>query len=228
MFYYSRFRIPLWPFLLASLLCHFWLCLAQWQGKSRCKALIAPPVSRQVLLVARSRPTPPQALPVVAPKKETPIPAKVVSLETPVATATEIASATAAHQEYIDSSIVAEIPVTTPLVARENHNNKARLITDYAAIRSSYLAEISRLLESHKQYPPVARRLRQEGTSRVRFKVHADGSLQELGIAKGSGFVALDKATSQLVQRLGRHRPIPEILAEREITLEVDVHYVLQ
>lgn len=82
-------------------------------------------------------------------------------------------------------------------------------------------------MREQRRYPPMARRLGQEGVVAVAIMVEADGSLQELSLLRGSGYPALDRAAQELVRQAAddmRNRIRPE----RATRLEIPVAYRLQ
>jgi protein TonB len=55
-------------------------------------------------------------------------------------------------------------------------------------------------LRSMKQYPPVARRLGQEGVVVLEARIGADGRLEEARIKRSSGHSLLDREAVRLLQ----------------------------
>lgn len=51
------------------------------------------------------------------------------------------------------------------------------------------------------RYPVESRRAREEGTVRLRVQISADGAVQEISVAKTSGYDRLDKAALETVRR---------------------------
>jgi protein TonB len=60
---------------------------------------------------------------------------------------------------------------------------------------------------SERYYPPIAIRLNQEGTTRVRITVGADGSVQNAQVESSSGHDSLDQAAVRCVQSLFHYKP---------------------
>jgi len=58
-----------------------------------------------------------------------------------------------------------------------------------------------------RYYPPIAVRLNQEGTTRVRITVGSDGSVQNAQVETSSGHDALDQAAVRCVQSLFHYKP---------------------
>ena len=60
---------------------------------------------------------------------------------------------------------------------------------------------------AERYYPPIAVRLNQEGTTRIRITVGADGSVQSAAIDTSSGHDSLDQAAVRCVQGSFRYKP---------------------
>jgi protein TonB len=56
-------------------------------------------------------------------------------------------------------------------------------------------------------YPPIAVRLNQEGTTRLRITVGSDGSVQNAQVENSSGHDSLDQAAVRCVQSLFHYKP---------------------
>ena len=69
-------------------------------------------------------------------------------------------------------------------------------------MRSRLLARLIAEIEKRKNYPRQARRSGAEGTCTLEIRVDAAGVVQGCGLAKGSGSLVLDAATSRLAGRL--------------------------
>lgn len=163
------------------------VALVQWE--------IAQPdsVILQVLSVrmveAEAKPVPPRPLPVEVPR---PTPRSVVRPAAPVLTAaTEAPSAPAAFTvapqppppkgDAAPAAPVAPAPAALPLAA-------ARFDADY-------------LQNPKPLYPPMSRRLGEEGKVILRVRVAASGAAQEVEVKQGSGFARLDAAARDAVSR---------------------------
>lgn len=72
-------------------------------------------------------------------------------------------------------------------------------------------------------YPAIARRLREEGTVRLRLTIGTDGSVVAAEVLESSGFMRLDDAALRWVQRHWRYEPAMEgtmpIVSSTEATL---------
>lgn len=79
-------------------------------------------------------------------------------------------------------------------------------------LRQNYLQEIMRLVDAHKRYPLMARKLGQEGTVQVLFTLHPSGLLTDCKVEVSSGVRALDRAAYQAVVDVARFPAVPEQL----------------
>jgi len=83
-----------------------------------------------------------------------------------------------------------------------------------ARLRSRYLSEITTLIEQHKAYPLMARKMRQQGTVNVLFRLNRRGGLLECSIAGSSGYRALDRAALTALEAVEHFPPAPDILGD--------------
>lgn len=79
-------------------------------------------------------------------------------------------------------------------------------------------------LHAHKYYPESAKRRGFEGVVHVRFRVHADGSIANLGVDRGSKHSVLNDAALTTVRRAA---PFPAF-SGRAMQINVAIEYVLQ
>lgn len=94
-------------------------------------------------------------------------------------------------------------------------------------VMRAYLGSLKKQLEKGKNYPSTARRLKQEGTVRVRFTIQADGKVENVEISESSRYSALDKSALEAVEKMGRFQPIPEILNKKSWRIEIPIQYKL-
>lgn len=98
-----------------------------------------------------------------------------------------------------------------------------------ASAKERYLYELRLLLDSRKQYPSLAKTLRQEGLVEVGFLVHPDGQIAEMGIVKASEHSSLNAAALQLVEAVGKFKPLPaELKKALGWRVSVPIEYRLQ
>jgi protein TonB len=77
------------------------------------------------------------------------------------------------------------------------------------------------------QYPPLSRRLSEQGTVTLKFGVMADGTVQGPKVIKSSGFQRLDDAAVQCVSRW-RYHPATQGGKPLAVSLEANVRYQLR
>lgn len=94
-------------------------------------------------------------------------------------------------------------------------------------VMRAYLGSLKKQLEKGKNYPSTARRLKQEGTVRVRFTIQADGKVENVEISESSRYSALDKSALEAVEKMGRFQPIPGILNKKSWRIEIPIQYKL-
>jgi len=90
-----------------------------------------------------------------------------------------------------------------------------------------YLGSLKKELEKGKNYPSTARRLKQEGSVRVRFTIQQDGRISDVEISESSRYSALDKSALEAVKNMGRFQPIPSVLNKKSWRIEIPIQYKL-
>jgi TonB family protein len=68
--------------------------------------------------------------------------------------------------------------------------------------------EIRRRVQAAVAYPPRARELGLEGTTRIQFEIGADGLAREVATVESSGHVLLDRAAERGALEAGRLPPL--------------------
>jgi len=91
----------------------------------------------------------------------------------------------------------------------------------------SYLAEVRRLLEKHKNYPWMARRQHREGVVVLKFTISMDGAITDHAIARSSGHEVLDEAAQETLHKVGRFPPLPTALGRSHLTIQVPLTFRL-
>ncbi|MER2529246.1 MAG: energy transducer TonB [Candidatus Competibacter denitrificans] len=71
---------------------------------------------------------------------------------------------------------------------------------DRAQAKQLWYAALTRKLREMRSYPPVARRLGQEGVVTMAIEIGANGELRLAEVRQGSGFPMLDQAAKALVR----------------------------
>ncbi len=80
------------------------------------------------------------------------------------------------------------------------------------AVALSYTQELKVFLEKNKHYPRQAIQLKQTGVVQLQVKIGLNGVFEEVHLTKTSAFPLLDQAAIDLINRLGRFKPLPEKL----------------
>lgn len=96
-----------------------------------------------------------------------------------------------------------------------------------ANLEARYKAELAAAIARHRRYPPLSRRLREQGTVTVAFAVHRDGLIANIRLERGSGYPRLDEAALAAVRAVGRFRPIPALIAREVWAFVIPVEYRL-
>lgn len=91
----------------------------------------------------------------------------------------------------------------------------------------SYLAEVRRLLEKHKNYPWIARQQHREGVVILKFTIGEDGAIADDTIARSSGHEVLDEAAQETLHKVGRFPPLPAALGRSHLTIQVPLTFRL-
>ncbi len=94
-------------------------------------------------------------------------------------------------------------------------------------VMRAYLGSLKKELEKGKNYPSTARRLKQEGTVRVRFTIQQNGQIENVEVSESSRYSALDKSALEAVENMGRFQPIPGILNKKSWRIEIPIQYKL-
>jgi len=98
---------------------------------------------------------------------------------------------------------------------------------DSEAILAGYRSAVLAAIDAHKVYPPVARRLGQEGDVRVRFRVSPGGEVSVVEIETSSGVTSLDEAAREAVISASPVPPLPTELGHESLTLSLLIIFSL-
>jgi len=160
------------------------VALVQWEI-ARPESVILQALSVRMIEPEQPKVNEPRPLPLEAPK---PTPRRVVQQTPPVlAAAAETPSAPAAFA-------VAPQPPAEPKV-------EAKPVAPAPAPLSGARFDADYLQNPKPVYPPMSRRLGEEGKVILRVRVSAAGTAQEVEIKQGSGFSRLDAAARDAVSR---------------------------
>ncbi|MDX4057730.1 energy transducer TonB [Aliarcobacter skirrowii] len=99
-----------------------------------------------------------------------------------------------------------------------------------AEIEDLYLGKIKNTIERYKTYPRNAKRLHHQGVVKIAFDVLLNGKITNIRIIENSKYKTLDKATIDLLEKIGSFDPIPNELMSKldnksNLSLEIPVEY---
>jgi len=98
---------------------------------------------------------------------------------------------------------------------------------DLDSIRSQYSALVLGEISRHKQYPPTAQRLGQEGDVGLKFTVDSSGTVSGLIIDTSSGISSLDNAALEAVRSASPLTPPPSELGSETVTLTLTIVFTI-
>ena len=119
---------------------------------------------------------------------------------------------------------VVEAPPPAPPVVKEPPKPSADSIK---MVTRTYLRSLKKQLEQIKDYPATAKRLKQEGTVRVRFTILADGKIEQIEVSESSRYSSLDNSALEAVANMGKFQPIPKLLEKERWRIEIPIQYKL-
>lgn len=85
------------------------------------------------------------------------------------------------------------------------------------------IAKIRELISKYKRYPNIAIKMGAEGVSSVSFKLNPSGAVEDIKIAKSSGYSYLDKSSIQTIEEAAADMPKPH----KAVTLIIPIEYRL-
>lgn len=93
------------------------------------------------------------------------------------------------------------------------------------AIKNSYLSKVRKIIEQHKKYPRIAKRMKQEGVVKVKFTIGKNGKIRHIKLAQKCPYTKLNKAALQILHQIVSFGPIPKELNETYLSLTVPIKY---
>jgi len=94
-------------------------------------------------------------------------------------------------------------------------------------IRAAYQKQIRELIESHKQYPLLARRGRQQGQVVVEFDINRTGKSGAVKVVRSSGHSLLDRAALKAVRAVERF-PEPPATLQQSSRYQIAISFILE
>lgn len=92
-------------------------------------------------------------------------------------------------------------------------------------IRSLYKAQLRSKIEENKYYPPMSRRLGQQGTVVVAFTLLKDGHIIDVKVEDPSPYERLNASALEAVRKVKRFMPIPHELGESKMDIKVPLKF---
>ncbi len=90
------------------------------------------------------------------------------------------------------------------------------------------LSELQRLLlieiNQHKHYPVNALRLKQQGTTRVEFRLRKNGRIDTLAVLHSSGYRSLDRAALSAINDIQPFTPANDLI-HKPANLQIDIAF---
>lgn len=165
-------------------------------------------------------------LPVDVPQVRAPLPREIVTLPPPAPTQPVRAAAPSVSmpQPVAQAQVAPAAPPangSNTAVDASNDPKAKKTEADYKALVGSYIRR-------NKFSPPQARKAGVSGETKVRFVVHRDGSISDVGVAGSSGSSLLDGEAVQFLQRLTPVPSFPRDLRKPEIPLTITLKFALE
>jgi protein TonB len=108
----------------------------------------------------------------------------------------------------------------------DNHKNEMSDTGDKSFF-ALYITHVRELVAKNKSYPFIARKLRQEGTVKLKIIILKTGVITRYELIQSSKFESLNKSTLNLVKRIGKFKPFPKKLMSERIEVTIPVIYEL-
>ena len=93
--------------------------------------------------------------------------------------------------------------------------------------RAAYQALLKRLIETHKEYPLAARKLRREGSCQRRFILDRTGLIKHIETISSCGHVFLDEAATRAIASVGTFPPLPDAFKGAEEVFTITMTFTL-
>ncbi|MBC8461723.1 MAG: energy transducer TonB [Deltaproteobacteria bacterium] len=92
---------------------------------------------------------------------------------------------------------------------------------------SPYLKEVRQKIERVKKYPGAASKFGVEGTVYVKFTILPNGNVEEVEVARSSGYETLDKAAVLAIKTAAPFLPFPKAIRRESLRIEVPLVFKL-
>jgi len=133
----------------------------------------------------------------------------------------ETISSTTKSPEQHDSRPSADAPH-----AQENAPSAGRESGDNSPL-AHYLFGLRQRIDQRKIYPSLSRRIGETGRVLISLKLLRDGTIHSIQIKSASRFARLDRAALDTVSLVNRYDPIPDAIAENQLTVDIPIEFAL-
>ncbi len=90
-----------------------------------------------------------------------------------------------------------------------------------------YCGKVKRKIEKEKKYPRLAERNGYEGKVEIKFKILADGQVENVEIVNSSGYDVLDNEAVRAIRAAAPYSLIPEALAQTYLWIKVPLVFAI-
>jgi TonB family protein len=144
--------------------------------------------------------------------------------EAPKSTESNTANKARPVKEPLLETAVLSNELSSELESADNGKGEQALTrsTNASLHNSSIIELLHARISEYKQYPYMARRQRREGTARVEFVLHPDGTIDGARLVNSSRTHTLDKAALEAVKGIEPFKPAKDYLHQPE-AFQVDV-----
>ena len=91
----------------------------------------------------------------------------------------------------------------------------------------NYFSSLMAWLNTHKNYPKLAKKNKEQGIVKLKFTVTREGDISNASIHTSSGYQRLDQAAIQMLRAASPVPPIPNDLGRSTLTLVIPIEYSL-
>lgn len=113
------------------------------------------------------------------------------------------------------------VPTITVSISKNMNADTIPLETTPTTIESTYVQGIQQTIEKYKLYPEEA----EAGTIKIKFRIGKDGTLIKMEIIESSGSDVLDTAGAELLKKIEKFQPIPDILKKEFMDIILNINY---
>ena len=111
---------------------------------------------------------------------------------------------------------------------RKAQESQLLIIKQSKKSKENYFSKLKQYIASYKSYPSISRRLEQEGTSMVSFRVLRNGSFTNIKLIHSSGEERLDDAALESIHEAEKFKPFDSTIKEKYLDFKVQLEYKLE